>query len=263
MGDILLADESLIGGVVEDDGAVGVGVVHPRLQLLPGGYRAGGVVGEAEVDDVHLLTRGNRGKAVLLHTGHVDQLVPSAQLLLVVTGPAGHGVGIHIDRVHRVAHRHHVVQTEDVANVAAVALGAVGDKDLLRLDVHAPGGVVVLGNGLPQEVVALLRAIAVEALEGAHLGDGLVHSLDDSRGQGAGHVADGQPDDLGAGVGGGVGGDPAVDLGEEVAAGQLQIVLVDVGHGETPPLQKNLQTIMAEFCPAVNPNLRATPPRTR
>ena len=68
---------------------------------------------------------------------------------------------------------------------------------------------------------------------------------------------------LAPGVGGGVGGDPAVDLGEEVAAGQLQIVLVDVGHGETLPLQKNLQTIMAEFCPAVNPNLRATPPRTR
>ena len=68
---------------------------------------------------------------------------------------------------------------------------------------------------------------------------------------------------LASGVGGGVGGDPSVDLGKEVAAGQLQIVLVDVGHGETPPLQKNLQTIMAEFCPAVNPNLRATPPRTR
>ena len=47
--------------------------------------------------------------------------------------------------------------------------------------------------------------------------------------------------------------------GEEVAAGQLQIVLVDVGHGETPPLQKNLQTIMAEFCPAVNPNLGPLP----
>ena len=89
----------------------------------------------------------------------------------------------------------------------------------------------------------------MEALEGAHLGDGLVHSLDDSRGQGAGHVADGQPDDLGAGVGGGVGGDPAVDLGEEVAAGQLQIVLVDVGHGETPPLQKKLTNYYGGILP--------------
>ena len=61
VGHILLGDEGLIGGVVEDDGAVGVGVVHPRLQLLLGGYRAGGVVGEAQVDDVHLLLEEAQG----------------------------------------------------------------------------------------------------------------------------------------------------------------------------------------------------------
>ena len=79
----------------------------------------------------------------------------------------------------------------------------------------------MLRDGLPQEGVALLRAVAVEALKGAHLVHRLVHRLDDRGGQGTGHVADGQLDDLGLGVGGRIGGDPPGDLREEIAAGQL------------------------------------------
>ena len=173
---------------------------------------------------------GLGGKAVLLYTGHVDQLGPAAQLGLVLARPAGHGVGVHIHRVHRVTHGHHVVHPEDVADVAAVALGAVGDEDLLGLHVHAPGGVVVLGDGLPQEVVALLGAVTVEALKGAHLGNGLVHGLNDRGGQRAGHVADGQLDDLGLRMGGGVDGDPPGHLGKQVAAGELQEVLIYLCH---------------------------------
>ena len=79
----------------------------------------------------------------------------------------------------------------------------------------------MLCDGLPQKGIALLRAVAVEALKGAHLIHCPVHRLDDRRGQRTGHVADGQLDDPGLGVGGGVDGDPPGDLGEEIAAGQL------------------------------------------
>ena len=230
MGHIVLGDESLIGGVVEDDSLVFVGVVHPGLQLLLGSHGAGGVVGKAQVDHIHLLLGDMGGKPVLLHAGHVDQLGPLAQLLLEVTGPAGHGVGIHIHGVDGVTHGHHVVGAEDVADVAAVALGAVGDKDLVGLDIHAPGGIVGLGNGLPQEIVALLGTVAVEALKGTHLIHRLVHGFNDSGGQRPGHITDAQTDHLGLGVLGGVSGQTAGDLRKQIAAGQLEEILVHFGH---------------------------------
>ena len=79
----------------------------------------------------------------------------------------------------------------------------------------------MLCDGLPQKGIALLRAVAVEALKGAHLIHCPVHRLDDRRGQRTGHVADGQLDDLGLGMGGGVGGDAPGHLGKQIAAGQL------------------------------------------
>ena len=226
-----IGDEGLVGAVVQDDGAGGVGVVHPGLQLGLGGHRAGGIVGEAQVDQVHLLLRDGGGEAVVRHAGHIDQVGPPACCRVVVPGPARHGVGVHIDGVHRVAHRHHVVHTEDVPDVAAVALGAVGDEDLIGGDVHTPGPVVVLGNGLPQEVVALLRAVAVEPLGGGHLVHRPVHGGGDGGGQRPGHVADAQPDQLPVRVGLAVGGHPPGDLGKQIAAGQLVVIGIDVCHG--------------------------------
>ena len=221
MGNVGVRDKGLIGGVIQDDGAVLVGIVHPHLQLLPGGHRAGGVVGEAEINDVHLLLGGLGHKAVGLYAGHIHQAAPPAQLGYKVPGPARHGVGVYIHRIDGVAHGHHIVHVEDVPDVAAVALCAVGDEDLLGLDVHAPLLIVELGDGLPQEGIALLGAVAMEALIGPLLVHRLVHGLYHGGDQGAGHVADGQLDDLGLGMGGGVGGDAPGHLGKQIAAGQL------------------------------------------
>ena len=85
---------------------------------------------------------------------------------------------------------------------------------------------VVALNGLLEEGVALLGAVAVEALLGAHLGDGVVHGVHDALGQRLGHVADAQTDDLLLGVGLLIGGDLVGDVHEEVAGLQLVVVLV-------------------------------------
>ena len=85
---------------------------------------------------------------------------------------------------------------------------------------------VVALNGLLEEGVALLGAVAVEALFGAHLGDGVVHGVHDALGQRLGHVADAQTDDLLLGVGLLIGGDLVGDVHEEVAGLQLVVVLV-------------------------------------
>ena len=71
-------------------------------------------------------------------------------------------VRVDVDRIARVGHRHDAVARIYVAEIAEVALGAVGDEDLVGGDVDAARGIVVGGHGLAQEGVALLRPVAVE-----------------------------------------------------------------------------------------------------
>src|SRR5205807_856056 len=54
--------------------------------------------------------------------------------------------------------------------------------------------------------------------------------LDDRRRERLGDVADAEPDHLGVGVRGLIRADAPTDLGEQVARGQLGVVLVDAGH---------------------------------
>ena len=89
----------------------------------------------------------------------------------------------------------------------------------------------MLGDGLPQEVIALLRTIAVEPRKSPHLLHGLLHGLDDRWGQRPGHIPDRQLDDPGLRVGGGIDRDAPGYLRKQVAAGQLLIVLIDLYHG--------------------------------
>lgn len=65
---------------------------------------------------------------------------------------------------------------------------------------------------------------------GALLGHGFFHSLHNGGHQGAGDIANGQLDDPGLGVRGGIGRDTAGHLGKEVAAGHLQKVFVYLCH---------------------------------
>ena len=58
MGDILVLNKCLIGGIKQNDPAAFPGVVHPLLQLLPGIYRACGVVGVGQ--DQRLRLGGDR-----------------------------------------------------------------------------------------------------------------------------------------------------------------------------------------------------------
>ena len=50
-----IADKAFVGCVEQNQGVVGLGVVHPFLKLLLGGCCSGRVVGEAQVDHICLL----------------------------------------------------------------------------------------------------------------------------------------------------------------------------------------------------------------
>ncbi len=152
-----IGDEALVGGVVQDNGVVLSGVLHPGLELLAGVGGAGGVVGAADIDDVSLhAVVGHPEEAVLLTGAAVDDLAA-----------IGHVV-VHIGGVDGVRHQDGVVHVEQAQHIGQVALGTVGDEDLVLSQLGAAACVVAL-NGLLQERVALLGAVAVEAFLGAHL----------------------------------------------------------------------------------------------
>ena len=64
MGQARVLNEGFIGGVKQDQGSVAAGVIHPGFQLFPGGHRSGGVVGEAQVNQIHRFARDLGGKTV-------------------------------------------------------------------------------------------------------------------------------------------------------------------------------------------------------
>jgi len=147
-----------------------------------------------------------------------------------VAGAARHHVAVDIDGIDRVGHGDAVALAQNVENVGAVALAAVGDKDLLGRDLAAAGHKVVLGDRFAQPQVALLGAIAMESFAGAHRVDGGFHGAAAGLGQGLGHITDAQSNDLCLGVGLAESLDPAGDLRKEVARLELEVVAVDLGH---------------------------------
>ena len=117
-----------------------------------------------------------------------------------------------------------------MSDVAAVALRPVGNKDFVLVQLHPPGAKIMLHNGTAEEIIALLRAVAVEGFGVRLLLHSGVEGLDNGRRQGPGHVTDGELDDFPVRVGLAVSTDAPGHLAEEIAAGQLQVVVVDVCH---------------------------------
>ena len=113
-----------------------------------------------------------------------------------VTRAAGHNVRVHINRINRVADRDFVVFCENIADVAAVALRAVGNKDFGGFKLHAVGAVVVFQNRLKQKILTVFRRIAVERFGVRHFFDRFVHRVNDRGRQRARYVADTEADDF-------------------------------------------------------------------
>src|SRR5699024_9227479 len=100
---------------------------------------AGGVVGAADIDDVGPDGGVGHGqKVVCLAGGCIDDLAAVGDVV------------VHIGGVDRVGHQDGVLLAEQAQDVGQVALGAVADKDLVRLQPDAPAGVVAL-HRLAQE----------------------------------------------------------------------------------------------------------------
>ena len=184
---------SLVGRVEENERIVAQGVVHPLAQLVFRQHGARGVVGVTEVDDVHASVGQLRHEAVAGRARHVHHVAPPA----VVDHPRApyHHVRVYVYGIDGVGHADAVVPPHQLLYVARVALCAVVDEYLRRVEVYAARQEVVLHYGLAQEGVALLGPIAVEPALGAHLVGSLVYGLDHRRAQRPRDVAYAQADD--------------------------------------------------------------------
>ena len=129
---------------------------------------------------------------------HVDNVRPAA--VLHRTGTAYHHVGVDIDRIDGVGDTDGVVPANEFLDIARVALCAVVDEYLVNIEMDATRQEVVLQYSLTQEIVTLLRSIAVEAAGRSHLVGSLMHSFNYRRAQWLGDVAYAQRDDVGLGV---------------------------------------------------------------
>ena len=226
---IVFRDVGGISGVEEDDRLIFLGVVDPLRQLLARERRARRVVRAAEVDHVDLFLRQVRCEVVLRRAGQIDDAFEVA-VVLQRSRAAGHDVRVEVDRVNRVRDGDLVGRAEDLLDVAAVALRAVADENLIRRDLDAAVRVVVLDDGFRQEGVALLRAVAVERLSLGLIVDGLVHGLDADLRQRLRDIADAETDDVGIRVCFFISSNAACDFSKEVAAWQLQIVIINSSH---------------------------------
>ena len=146
---------------------------------------------------------------------------------------ARHHVVIHIDGIDRIGHQHGVIHVKEIQQIAQIALGAIRNKDFAQIQRNTMG-CVILADGLPQELIALLTGnIAVEGFLMALFLHRSVHGVHHRAGQRQRHVADAQTDDVPVRVGGLVGGDLVGDGAKEIALVQFGIMFVEL-HGFPP-----------------------------
>ena len=231
VGDRGIADVRFVGAVEEDDGLVGLRVGDPLGELGSGGDGAGGVVGKTEIDEIG----GDAGDGGNITVGRSaievgDALVAAVD---VGSGAAGHDVGVDVDGVDGIGDGELHILRKNFLNIPTVALRAVGDENFVGVDLASAGGVVVGGDGLAEEGVALLRAVALEGGALGHFVRRGVHRLDAHGRERFGDVTDAEADDGLRRIGGNVGAHALGDIAEEIGGLELGVVFVDANHGRS------------------------------
>ena len=76
--------------------------------------------------------------------------------------PAGHHIGIPVNRIDRVGNKDGIILIEEIQNISHIAFGSIADKDVLRVYMYAKA-FIIISDSFPQEEVSLLRAVAMKA----------------------------------------------------------------------------------------------------
>ena len=109
---------------------------------------------------------------------------------------ARHHVRVHVHGINRVGHGDRVAVAEDVENVAHIALGPIGNENLVRGDLTPASLKNILGDRLAQKLIPLLRPIPAKRLPPRKLIHRNMHRRHTSPRQRLGHIPDPHADDL-------------------------------------------------------------------
>ena len=161
MGNIVIVDVSLVGGIEDDERIVSQRIVDPLLQLVARERGACRVIGIAQVDQVDAVVGDGWDKAVCGGAGQVSNVAP-ASVFAQRTGTPAHHVAVDIGRIDRIGDAHTVIPTQEFADIARVALRPVADEYFGGAELDAARREVVLDDGFYQEIVSLLGTVAVE-----------------------------------------------------------------------------------------------------
>ena len=78
-------------------------------------------------------------------------------------GIARHDVCIDVHRIDRIGDRDFVPWAKDIENIPAIALRAIGDENFVVCYFQPARAVIILCDGAPEPVVALLGAVAMKS----------------------------------------------------------------------------------------------------
>ena len=224
-----IRDVRLVRGVEQDHRIGLLGPRDPARELLARRDRAGRIVRRAEVSNID---RGAR-RLGLEAVRFVADEVREAGIPTIGTGRIGatcHHVRIDVNRIDRIGDRDLRGMREDLLDVAAIALAAIADEDLVGRDVDAAHLVVIRADRFDEKIVTLLGTVAAERLARAHLVDRGVHRFEDRGSEGLGDIADAEANDFRVRMRRRETAHAAPDLGEEVARRKFCVVLV-YSHG--------------------------------
>ena len=176
-----------------------------------------------------MLCRQLRSKVILRRAGEVSNPGKMPVLLQAACAPC-HDIRIQIDGIDGIGDSHAAVPAEDFLDIAAVALGAVADKDFIRAEFQ-PVRLIIRRQDSPcQEIIALLRAVAAESLSLPHLRHGLLHGFYANLRQRPGNIAYPQADYISLRMLLLISCHTAAYFRKEVAAGQFQVIVIDCRH---------------------------------
>jgi len=221
----------LVGRVEQNNGPVFQRVIHPCLELRAIGDGAGRIVRRTQINHIHMPFGRLGDESVARFARQINQLRVSTGLIRF-TGVTGHDVGVHINRINRVADGDFVFMAEDIEDIAGVAFGAVADKNFVVGHLATAVAEIVFGNGGPKPFVTLFRPVAAERLAHGHFVHGFVHRGDGGGRQWLGHVADAATDEALGGfrVGFAKNFYAPADFGKEITGLQFQKMLVQERH---------------------------------
>ena len=149
-------------------------------------------------------------------------------------GAPSHDIRIDIHGIDRIGDGDFHILTEEFLDVAAVALRAVGNEDLVGGDVHPAILEVRFCDCLAEEAIALLGTVAVERLALCDVVDGLVHRLCHCGRQRLRDIADAETDDLCGWIFLLKTLHAVCDFGEKIAGLDFEVVFVDANHDVFP-----------------------------